>query len=88
MPIELIVDVKKLLYHRLPNYKRTSQLIKIAYYYLLRVGGQTKLKRRTRTLQFRIQDLLFWNNLKALSPIRDKDTGLLGIEAGTMRISN
>ena len=60
----------------------------MAFYYLLCVGEHTKPKRRTRIVQFRVQDLLFWKNSKAISPMTDNDNELSGIEAGTLRISN
>ena len=74
----------------------TSELICIAFFYLLRVGEYTKprrvkvngvWKRATRTQQFRVQDVGFFKNGKVL-PRASPLSVLLTADAATLKISN
>ena len=54
--LELAVPVKLIqvghihLHNKLPKFRRIAQLLIIAFYYLLRVGEYTKLRKKTRTV--------------------------------------
>ena len=72
-----------------PLHQAVNDLINIAFYFLLRVGEYTYVstKKRTRTIQFRIQDITLWRNNK---PIPNTATlqELLSADAATLTISN
>ena len=58
-PLELILSIKALLHHKSVKFRRVSQLITLAFFFLLCVGKYTKPRRVTRTVQFRSKDILF-----------------------------
>ena len=59
VPLEVIINAQKILPQRGKQYQRAALLIGVAYLYLLRVGECTKPRRQTRTVQFRLKDVLF-----------------------------
>jgi hypothetical protein len=66
-----------------------NDLINIAFYFLLRVGEYTytSKKAKTRTIQFRVQDITFWGINKPIpntAPLNE----LLKADAVTLKISN
>jgi hypothetical protein len=72
-----------------PKRQATGDLILIAFFFLLRVGEYTvpTIKRRTRTVQFRLRDVTFWKNHKRL-PTTASDAELLAADAATLQIDN
>ena len=88
VPLELILSAQDLLPSRGIQYKRAAQLITIAYFYLLRVGEYTKPRKKTRTVQFRIKDVLFWKNGISLDPRSTQPDILRTANTATLRIVN
>ena len=80
-----------------PQRQATGDLILIAFYYLLRVGEYTtksgRKRKRTRTVQFRYKDIVFFKRNAALDrlevlPPNASDDEILSADAATLRISN
>ena len=88
VPLEFIINAQKLLPPRGKQYQYTALLIGVAYLYLLRVGEYTKPRRQTRTVQFRLKDVLFWSNNIAMDPRTTPISALLTTDAATLRIEN
>jgi hypothetical protein len=72
-----------------PKAKAVGDLIAIAFFYLLRVGEYTfpQRNRRTRTQQFRAQDVRFWIAGQLLPPTASL-TLLLQADSATLTIDN
>ena len=72
----------------------TGDLIVITYYYLLRIGEYTtgtKRKKKTRTRQFRENDVTFFkmsNVVLAALPQNAPTKEIMSTDAATLRISN
>ena len=60
----------------------TSQLLIVSFYFLFWVGECTKPNRETRADQFRIRDLLSWENNKSISPLTTPVEELIDIKRG------
>lgn len=75
--------------HKSPKRRAACDLANVAFYYLLRVGEYTyrSSKHRTRTKQFRIKDVTFWNDLEPI-PVTAPLSKLLTATAATLHISN
>lgn len=66
-----------------------NDLVNIAFYFLLRVGEYTYVssKKRTRTIQFRVQDITLWRDnhpIPNTAPLAE----LMAADAATLTISN
>ena len=72
-----------------PLEQAINDLVNIAFYFLLRVGEYTYVstKKRTRTIQFRVQDITLWRNNKPI-PNTASLQELLTADAATLTISN
>ena len=88
VPLEVIIQAQKILPQRGKQYQRAALLIGVAYLYLLRVGEYTKPRRQTRTVQFRLKDVLFWKDSTAMDPRSTPTATLLTADAATLRIEN
>ena len=88
VPLELIIKSQQMLPPRGKQYERAALLIGIAYFYLLRVGEYTKPRKQTRTVQFRLKDIMFWKNNTALNPGTTPRQILATADAATLRIEN
>jgi len=71
LPVDTIMNAASpgILPHTSQVAQATGDLIAIAFYFLLRVGEYTMpgANRRTRTVQFRCQDVHFWKNRTLIS---------------------
>ena len=63
VPIELINYIVRTFNANIAQI-RTAQLVAVAFYLLLRVGEHTKPKRKIRTVQFRLKDVVFFGKTK------------------------
>ena len=88
VPVELVIEAQQLLKPKSVKFRRVAQLMMIAFFYLLRVGEYTKPRKRTRTVQFRVKDVLFWKDQIAIAPLTAAEEDFIGIQAGTLRIEN
>ena len=88
VPLEIITQAQKILPTRGKQYQRAALLIGVAYLYLLRVGEYTKPRKQTRTVQFRLKDVLFWKDSTAMDPRSTPISTLLTANAATLRIEN
>jgi hypothetical protein len=72
-----------------PLEQAINNLVNIAFYFLLRVGEYTYVstKKRTRTIQFRVQDITLWRNNKPI-PNTASLQELPTADAATLTISN
>lgn len=71
------------------KHKAIGDMALIAFYYLLRVGEYTREStNRTRTQQFRVTDITFWNNNTILDKTLPLATLLNTCTAATLNIDN
>jgi hypothetical protein len=72
-----------------PLEQAINDLVNIAFYFLLRVGEYTYVSsnKRTRTIQFRVQDITLWSNNRPI-PNTASLQELLTADAATLSISN
>jgi hypothetical protein len=72
-----------------PQVQATADLIVTAFFFLLRVGEYTmpSQKRRTRTVQFRLQDVRFWKD-GLLLPLDSPQDTLMQADGVTLVIDN
>ena len=87
VPIELINYIVRTFDANIAHI-RTAQLVAVAFYFLLRVGEYTKPKRKTRTVQFRLKDVVFWKNKRKIDHKTASLKSLLACDGVTLRIEN
>ena len=87
VPIELINYIVRTFNANIAQI-RTAQLVAVAFYFLLRVGEYTKPKRKTRTVQFRLKDVVFWKNKRKIDHKTASLKSLLACDGVTLRIEN
>ena len=96
VPVSLVKYVVSAYANADTTNKATSELICVAFFYLLRVGEYTKprrvkisgvWRRATRTQQFRVQDVGFFKDGKVVSRTSPL-LALLAADAATLKISN
>jgi hypothetical protein len=88
VPVELVEAALNIHNKGTKHQQRTAQLMVIAYYFLLRVGEYTKPSKQTRTVQFRIIDVIFWKNGFQINPRIASLQTLTQCDSATLRISN
>lgn len=88
VPVELVEAALNLHRKGTKRQQRTAQLMVVAYYFLLRVGEYTKPNKQTRTVQFRLKDVIFWRNGFQINPRIASLETLMSCESATLRISN
>ena len=98
VPVKLVREASLIaLAHDDPKHIALTDLMVIAFYYLLRSGEYTKPKfvvvngkrrKASRTIQFRLQDVGFFNNTVAIDKSKATLNELMNATSVTLRIGN